>query len=431
MFSAVREILRFLSNPTVTLFLIFLVYFWTVWGLKFIFSRFYRPAKNKFSAPMSIIVPTYHESRDVLTKALEKILRYPKEVVAEVIIVTDQREGAVAEYLKIAYAGESRVKVVSSPPGKRSAVALGVTTAECAYVSVIESDTFVDDQTLIELIKPLADERVGGVVGDQRIYKPYDSLVNFFNTLAEGIKYAITVPALSVFGDVTVLGGRCVAFRKSAVLPLMEGLVGEKFLGKQCISGDDGRLTSLLLEAGWRTVYQSTAIVYTVSPPIWRELGLQRLRWARNSCRRTLRGLLGDGFWVWKKPVVALQMLSVWGGTFMMFVVLYTLIISIWSTSWFWFGTTPEGIIQRVVVLIIGMTITRMIRIHPILGRYPVGKWVWIPLFPWYLCALWVVRLYAIVTMNKQGWITRQDSGAGGFKKRTKSRLETLSKFIS
>jgi len=30
---------------------------------------------------------------------------------------------------------------------------------------------------------------------------------------------------------------------------------------------------------------------------------------------------------------------------------------------------------------------------------------------------MWVVRIYSIFTMNKQGWITRQGSGAGGFGK--------------
>jgi cellulose synthase/poly-beta-1,6-N-acetylglucosamine synthase-like glycosyltransferase len=282
-------------------------------------------------------------------------------------------------------------------------------------VVVIESDTFVDNQTITELIKPFADNRIGGVVGDQRIYKPYDSLVNFFNTLAEGIKYAITIPALSVFGKVTVLGGRCVAYRKSAVLPLLPNLVNEKFLKRRCISGDDGRLTSLLLQTNWRTLYQSTAVVYTVSPPTWYELARQRLRWTRNSCRRTSRALLWDKLWAWRKPVVTLQMLSTWTGTLAMCLMVYAVVNSIVSTSWFWFGTTLEGSLVRIGVLIGGIALTRVIRINPILRYHSTRKWIYFLLFPWYLIAMWGVRLYAIVTMNKQGWITRQDNGAGGF----------------
>lgn len=421
MIATIREILRFLGEPTVTLFGILLAYFWIVWGIKFICSRFYRPVRNEFTALVSVIIPTYHEDEKVLEEVINRVLQYPAEKVPEVLIITDQREENVAQTLQLRYTNEPRIRVISASPGKRAAIDIGIRSASNEILVVIESDTFVNEQTISELIKPFADTRVGGVVGDQRIYKPYDILVNFFNTLAEGIKYAITIPALSVFGKVTVLGGRCVAYRKSAVLPLLPDLVNEKFLGppnfqkRQCISGDDGRITSLLLQAGWRTHYQSTAVVYTVSPPTWSELARQRLRWHRNSCRRTSRALLRDKLWAWRQPVVALQMLSTWTGTLMMCLVVYVVVNSMISTSWFWFGTTWEGTFARIGVLVGGITLTRVIRIHPILRYHSTRKWIYFPLFPWYLIAMWGIRLYAIATMNKQGWVTRQTNGGGGF----------------
>lgn len=418
MISALREIIRFLGDNTVNLWIIVILYFWSVWSIKLICSLYYKPVNSNFGATVSIIIPTYHEDEKVLIEAINKILRYPKEIVSEVIIVTDIREPELTEKLNTKYFGQygDRVHIIVSPPGKREALDLGIRRATNDIIITMDSDTYVEERTILEIIKPFINKNIGGVVADQRIYKPYESILNFFNTLVEGIKYKITIPALSIFGSVTVLGGRCVAYRKNVIIPVLPDLVNETFLGKKCISGDDGRLTSLVLKSGWRTVYQSTAIVYTVSPPTWSGLFRQRIRWNRNTSRRTMRGLLcWDGNWVWKRPAAALHMLSAWTNTIMVGLAIYALILSIHRGLWFWFGYTFYDTLLRFGVFLIGVMLTRFVRISPILRYHHTRKWIWFPLFPWYLTAIWIVRVYAIFTMNKQGWITRMHSGAGGF----------------
>lgn len=417
MISTIREILRFSSDGILNIWTVILIYFWFVWSTKLVCSLLYKPIKSDFITPVSIIVTTYHEDRNILEEVINRILQYPKDIVSEIIIVTDYREPDVTKDLQTKYVDESRLHIISSPPGKRNAVDIGVCSATRDVIVLMDSDTFLGKETIYELIKPFRNEMIGGVVSDQRIYNPYVSLVNFFNTLTEAIKYKITIPALSIFGSVTVLAGRCVAYRKSTVIDLLPNLVNENFLGKKCVSGDDGRLTSLILKDNWKTVYQSTAVVYTVSPPTWSTLIRQRLRWNRNTSRRTIRALFCfDGLWVWKRPAVFLQMLSVWTGSLMMGVVIYAILESIISRSWFWFGTTWEEVIYRFGLFFVGVTLTRIIRISPIVPRYyQTKKWIWFPLFPFYLIVMWIVRIYAILTMNKQGWVTRKESGAGGF----------------
>lgn len=416
MISTIREIIRFLTENSINIWTIILVYFWLVWSTKLICSKFYRPIQSNFVAPVSVIITTYHEDRDILMETINRVLQYPKDIVADVIIVTDYREPDVTKDLHIKYVDESRLRVIPSPPGKRNAVDIGIRSTTNEIIVLVDSDTFLNKEAIYELIKPFSNKDIGGVVSDQRIYNPYASLVNFFNTLAEAIKYKITIPALSIFGSVTVLAGRCVAYRKSAVIDSLPDLVNEKFLGKRCVSGDDGRLTSLILKDGWRTVYQSTAIVYTVSPPTWSTLVRQRLRWNRNTSRRTIRALFCfDGIWVWKRPVACLQMLSTWTGSLMMGIVIYAVLEGIISRSWFWFGMTWQDIALRLGVFFVGMTLTRLVRIYPVIRHHNTRKWIWFPLFPFYLIFMWIVRIYAILTMNRQGWITRKTSGAGGF----------------
>ena len=54
---------------------------------------------------------------------------------------------------------------------------------------------------------------------------------------------------------------------------------------------DDRTLTNLVLKAGYRTVYQSTSLVYTDAPVKFGKLVRQQLRWARGSQYNTLRML--------------------------------------------------------------------------------------------------------------------------------------------
>jgi len=412
-------------------YLFLLCYFWAIWFIKFVLSYcVYTPYSGwAGSDGVSVIVPTYKEMNDTLCDSVTRILHESNTMVMEVIIVTDERESKVATWCKENWANEPRVKVLVSPVGKRQAVRLGVESALEPILVIIESDTFTEPGSIDELIKPIAqDEDIGGVVGDQLIYDPTANSINFFNNLIEIIKYRFTIPALSVFGSVTVLGGRCVAFRKSAILPLMDGLQKEQFLGMPCISGDDGRLTSLLLCTGWKCVYQRTALFLTISPPSLRIFMKQRVRWARNSCRRTIRAIFCvkeghvdvdyDRFWAYKRPAAFLQIITVWLNTLAMTAVIGLTVYSFISGEWFWLGTSGLDLTLRIFVfLFLGMAMRRLIRVFPACKTTPIRYAPWLMLMPWYLLLMWFVRIYSIFTMNRQGWVTRTGTGAGGFGK--------------
>ena len=82
---------------------------------------------------------------------------------------------------------------------------------------------------------------------------------------------------------VACLSGRTAAYRRSVVIPLLPYLEREIFLGKLCISGDDGRLTWLVLGSGYKTVYQANARAVSMFPDSLRAFLKQRVRWSRNS----------------------------------------------------------------------------------------------------------------------------------------------------
>lgn len=415
MFATILEFIRVITDNQLTLFFIIVSYFWILWLGKIILGWRYRAVDNSFKAPVSVIIPTYKEDKNILMMSIGRVLKYPPDTVSEVLVVTDVREDGIDEWIKENFSWDTRLRVISCNPGKRTALARGIEASQEDFIVVVESDTLVNPETITELIKPFEDPNVGGVVSDQRIYEPYRNISSFFNMVSEKIKHKTTIPALSYLGQVTVLGGRCVAYRRSAVINKVDGMENEYFLGTRCISGDDGRLTSLLLEDGWKTKYQSTSYVETVSPPNMSGLIKQRLRWFRNSARRTSRALIWDR-WIWGKKAALIQMASTWVSTILMFTLLILFVRGLLSSNWFWFGMDPVGIVLRIIGLAVGLLFTRLIRISPIFKRAaPDRRWIWILAFPWYLFIMFWVKIYSIPTMNIQGWISRRVEGPGGF----------------
>lgn len=417
-------------NGEFSIYVILLCYFWGLWAIKFLLSYLVYSPVIEWAGDhgVSVIVPTYKEDKDTLKKSVDRILHKSNSTVKEVIIVTDIREvNTIAKWCKEEWKDETRVRVVTSEIGKRKAVRLGIESAEEEILVIIESDTFAEPGSIDELIKPIAlDETVGGSVGDQLIYDHTANSISYFNHLVELIKYRFTIPALSVFKSVTVLGGRCVAFRKCAIAPLMNALENETFLGRKCVSGDDGRVTSLLLATGWNCVYQRTAVFLTISPPTLNIFMKQRMRWARNSCRRTIRAIFMipekdldvpySRFWAYKRPAALLQVLTVWINTVVMTAVVGLTLYSLITGKWFWTGKGGVEVTIRIVLLLfVGMAIRRLVRIFPAVKATPCRYCGWLLLFPWYLLLMWGVRMYSIATMNKQGWVTRVGTGAGGF----------------
>src|SRR4051794_1185110 len=83
----------------------------------------------------------------------------------------------------------------------------------------------------------------------------------------------------------------------------MDAFMHGRFLGVFLEVSDDRTLTNLTLKQGYKTVYQSTSLVYTDTPLHLKKLYKQQLRWARGSQYNTLRML---PFMLRRTPVLAL-----------------------------------------------------------------------------------------------------------------------------
>ena len=108
---------------------------------------------------------------------------------------------------------------------------------------------------------------------------------------------------------VSCLSGRTAVYRRELLLEIEDDFMHETFWGVPCLSGDDKRLTTLILERGHLTLHAAHAPRSgPPSRPRWKVFFKQRLRWARNTWRSDLRALCNR--WVYRHPFLAFTMMD-------------------------------------------------------------------------------------------------------------------------
>jgi N-acetylglucosaminyltransferase len=371
---------------------------WSVWLVRRMLSRLYRPTVNYYRTSTSVVVPVYREDADVLERCLRSWLAEQPD---EVVLVVDLEDRHLFE--RLAGYDHPALRVVPfQHRGKRSALGVGIREARHDVVVLADSDTEWEPGLLAAVQMPFVDPTVGGVGTRQTVYKRESGLWRRVASWLLNTRYLDYVPAMGRAGAVACLSGRTAAYRRSVILPRLPELEHERFLGRECVAGDDGRLTWLVLRSGYRTVYQANARARSMFPDTLGAFVKQRVRWSRNSYRCYLTAACTG--WLWRQPFVT-QMTVLQ--------ILLTPLSMGTSVAAVWFAARQPGttaLTLALLWLVAGRGIRGLshLREHP--GDVPLAPLVALVVL---LIAL-PVKAYAFVTMNRQGWLTRHTDLIGG-----------------
>jgi cellulose synthase/poly-beta-1,6-N-acetylglucosamine synthase-like glycosyltransferase len=371
---------------------------WTLWLVRLILSHRARPIVTDFRASTSVVVPSYHEDPAILMQCLQT---WRAQLPDEIIIVLDVED--VDAYDRISALGDSSVMpILFQHVGKRSALGAGIRRARGEVVLLVDSDTQWQPGLLEAVQMPFADPRVGAVSTHQNVYQRETSIWRRMADWMVNLRYYDYVPAMGRVGAVPCVSGRTAVYRRSALLPLVDHLENEFFLGRRCIAGDDGRLTWLVLASGYRTVHQSSARALSMFPSTFAAFVKQRVRWSRNSYRCYLTAVAKG--WLWRVPTITqLTVLQIVLTPLTMGLSLFYLVFSRLEL-------TATGFALTAGWLLLG----RGIRGISHLRRHPRDILI-LPLFALTVILVALpIKLYAFVTMNKQGWLTRRADQVGG-----------------
>lgn len=367
---------------------------WSVWCFKKIIALFYRPPNGRYDATLSVVVPVYNEDPDMFRLAL---LSWKNNDPEEIIAVIDATDTACIEVFESFMRTCPKAKmIVTHTPGKRAALAEGIKASSGEIVALTDSDTLWTKDLKRKSVDPFQDPKVGGVAPRQDVLMP-DTIarrlfrIHIFNRYGNDLVYQ------AAFGNaLSCISGRTGVYRRSAIEHLTDDLVHERFLGKPCISGDDKRLTSLIQRDGWAVKYVRDALVYTSGSPDMKTYTKQQVRWIRNSWRADLQSVFTR--WLWRNPFLAFHTVD-------RFIQPFALLLG----PMFFVIAVMRGDRAVAAILACWWMISRSVKILPHLRRHPRDIWL-MPIHVAYTFFLAVIKIYTLLTVNEQTWITRWDA---------------------
>ena len=372
---------------------------WGTWIIRTTMSHRSKPIETAFRTTTSAVVPVFREDPVILALCLETWIEAGPD---ELILVVDTGDAACLDLLDRQELPSFVDVHVFEHHGKRSALAEGIRRATSELVVLTDSDTAWMPTLLERVQMPFEDPAVGGVGTRQVVAARESSVWRRVASWLLDVRYLDYTPAMGSRGSVPCVSGRTAVYRRALITPMLPELEHERFLGKECVAGDDGRLTWLVLSSGHATVQQSHAVAVSMFPESFAGFVRQRTRWSRNSYRCYLTAIRHG--WLWEEALIT--------QVTVLQVLLTPLTMGIAMTCLF-----RAMIVYRPAIAAIFLAwalLGRGIRGLSHLREHPDD----LPLLPLVMVTIIFVslplKLYAMVTMNRQGWLTRTGASIGG-----------------
>ena len=241
---------------------------------------------------LTVVVPAFNEGPMVRVSLLSALAAdYPRDRL-EIIAVDDGSTDDTWDHIAaVARLHPETVVAVRQPKnqGKREALRAGFLRARGEVVVTVDSDSRLDPGALRAAVAPIvADPEVAAVAGKVVVLNRYESLFTRLLAARFYLTFDLTRAAQSRFGAVLCCPGALTAYRRAAVMRVLDRWSSQTFLGSPCTIGEDRALTTWLLRDGSRSVYQSNAIVQTLVPTMLRGMVKMLIRWERGNIRETL-----------------------------------------------------------------------------------------------------------------------------------------------
>jgi hyaluronan synthase len=360
---------------------------WLSWLVHRIPAAFYRPITTGYRASLAVVTPVYQEDPDIFRLAIESWLANGVDEVICVIDVTDTvcRDIAAEYPVRI---------IMTEVPGKRDALRKGWEAASTELIALVDSDTIWAPDVRVRVCEPFVDAKVGGVGTRQSVLKPRTLWQNAADMYLD-YRYFDELAAQTVVGQaVSCLSGRTAVYRRLLLEDVSEEFMNETFLGIPCLSGDDKRLTSLTIKRGYKTCLQRNARVWSTFPAKFTGFRKQRLRWARNTWRSDLRAI-GEG-WAFRHPMLAFMMVDKMVSGFTLLSSLAFLILAVVLGHWL-----------IALTLVCWWFLSRCAKLLPHLRNRPEELRI-VPAFIMVSIVMAVIKIWALITIKEQRWLTRQ-----------------------
>ncbi len=241
---------------------------------------------------VTVIIPAYNEGPMVEKAILSAASSvYPADRL-EIICIDDGSRDDTWDYMRRAQSQHPELITTIRFPqnrGKREALYAGFTRGKGEYFVTVDSDSVIEPETLKQIVSPMIqDTTIGAVAGNVKVYNRSANLITRMLWVRFVLSFDFLRASQSTYGFVFCTPGALSAYRRKAVLPILEEWRHQTFLGTNCTIGEDRAFTNLILRQGYYTVYQRSAVVYTTVPETYKGMCRMFLRWDRSNFRESL-----------------------------------------------------------------------------------------------------------------------------------------------
>ena len=275
-----------------------------------------RPRDAEIEPTVAIIIPVYNEDPALLARTIHACLAldYPRSKI-EIVVVND---GSCVDIWAGMSNGEFRcppdaVRRIdfSHTVGKRAAVSAGARATSAEILVFLDSDSVPAASSVGKLVQAFGNRKVGAACG---LTLASNANINFLTRMQQAQHYdsfQLLKAAESVLGTTTHNSEGFCAYRRSAILPLLQCWEHQMVLGRTWHLGAERSLTNMVLRKGWRSTYHAGAIASLLVP----ETCSHFLRMLIRSKRSSLREGLFMISHIWRTrplacPVVLIEILA-------------------------------------------------------------------------------------------------------------------------
>ena len=271
--------------------LLMIAYVWFIYGM--LLTK--KDIDYKHNESVSVVVPCYNESKQELINCIDSIFGANGEKQVVLINNNSNKKYTLDAYQYLVDKYPNMVFVNQFRQGKRFAHSKGLEWVDNDIVIFVDSDTVIDKNAIIEIIKPFKDKNVGGVAGKVLVSNKKDNFLTRSINAMFWTSSSIFRNATGNLGFMQVSPGALSAYRKESLLKIEDKYVNQKFMGRQCAISDDRFLTIRIQTLlGQKMTYVDNAVSYTIMPKTFFGFWKVLERWKRGVIREVLI--------FWKQP---------------------------------------------------------------------------------------------------------------------------------